>query len=117
MRLWRRLGHAAMAMGVGVVVLLPVLSAPGRLDSGPIGQAQAQQQPGGKVYRIGLLSQGQMPKVSLEALQQGLRERGYVEGRNLAWELRLTDGGLDQFPQFAEELVRSRVDLIVARSS
>jgi len=78
---------------------------------------QAQQQPAGKVYRIGFLSQGQLPKVNFEALQQGLRERGYVEGRNLVWELRLTDGSLDQFPQFAEELVRLKVDLILARSS
>jgi putative ABC transport system substrate-binding protein len=76
--------------------------------------AQAQQ--AAKVYRIGFLSQGQPVEVRFEALQQGLRERGYVEGRNLVWELRSTDS-LDQLPQFAEELVRLRVDVIVARSS
>ena len=79
--------------------------------------ARAQSQPPEKVYRIGFLSQGQPPKAFLGALQQGLRERGYVEGRNLAWEFRSTDGSLDQLPQMAEELVRLKVDLILARAS
>jgi len=74
-------------------------------------------QPAAKVYRIGFLSQGQPPKAFLEALQQGLRERGYAEGRNLVWEFRSTDGSLDQLPQFAEDLVRLKVDVILARSS
>jgi len=74
-------------------------------------------QPAGKVYRIGFLSQGQPVKAALEALQQGLRERGYAEGRNLIWEFRSTDGSLDQLPQFAEELVRLKVDVILARAS
>src|SRR5262245_26658180 len=100
-----------------MLVLLLGLSVLAGFVSGPVGDARAQPQPAGKVYRIGFLSQGQMPKVSFEALQEGLRERGYIEGRNLVWELRQTDGSLDQFPQFAEELVRSKVDLIVARSS
>jgi putative ABC transport system substrate-binding protein len=77
--------------------------------------AKAQQS--GKVCRIGFLSQGPPPRAWLEALQQGLRERGYVEGRNLVWEFRSTDGSLDQLPQFAEELVRLKVDVIVARAS
>jgi hypothetical protein len=68
--------------------------------------AQAQQQPAGKVYRIGFLSQGLPPKAYREAFQQALRERGYGEGRNLIWEFRVTDGSLDRLPQFAEELVR-----------
>jgi putative ABC transport system substrate-binding protein len=83
----------------------------------PPGDAHAQPQPGGTVYRIGLLSQGRPPKVYMEALQQGLREHGYVEGQNLVWETRSTDGGLEQLPRFAEELVRLKVDLILARAS
>jgi putative ABC transport system substrate-binding protein len=106
-----------MAVRVGVLVLLAFLSAPASFVSGPVGDAYAEQQPAGKVYRIGLLSQGQPPKAYLEALQQGLRERGYAEGRNLVWEFRLTDGSLDQLPQFAEELVRLKVDVILARAS
>jgi putative ABC transport system substrate-binding protein len=82
-----------------------------------VSDAQAQQQATGKVYRLGFLSQGQPPKGWVEALQEGLRERGYAEGRNLVWELRVTDGSLDQLPQFADELVRLKVDLILARAS
>jgi putative ABC transport system substrate-binding protein len=114
---WRRLRHAALAVRVGVLVLLAFLSAPARFVSGPAGDAHAQPPPAGKVYRIGFLSQGQPPKAFLEALQQGLRERGYAEGRNLVWEFRSTDGSLDQLPQFAEELVRLKVDVILARAS
>ena len=113
----RRLRHAAMAVRVAALALLAFLSAPASFVAAPIRDAQAQQQPAGKVYRIGLLSQGQLPKANFEALQQGLRERGYAEGRNLAWEFRSTDGSLDQLPQFAEELVRLKVDVILARSS
>jgi len=83
----------------------------------PIGAAQGQQPPTAKVYRIGFLSQGQPPKAYLEPLQQDLRERGYVEGRNLVWEFRWTEGDLDELPRLAEELVRSKVDLILARAS
>src|SRR5712692_2391144 len=114
---WRRLRHAAMAVRVGVLVLLAFLSAPASFVSGPVGDAHAQPQPAGKVYRIGFLSQGQPPKAFLETLQQGLRERGYAEGRNLVWEFRSTDGSLDQLPQFAEELARLKVDVILARAS
>ena len=109
--------RSALAVRVGVLVLLAILSAPVRFASGPGRDAYAQQQPAGKVYRIGFLSQGQPPKAFLEALQQGLRERGYTEGRNLVWEFRSTDGSLNQLPQFAEDLVRLKVDLILARAS
>ena len=114
---WRRLRHAAIVVRVGVLVLFAFLSPPATVGAGPVRPAYAQQQPAGKVYRIGFLSQGQLPKAYVEALQQGLRERGHAEGRNLVWELRSTDGSLDQLQQFAEELVRLRVDVIVARSS
>jgi putative ABC transport system substrate-binding protein len=113
-----RLPHAARAVRLGALILFAFLTAPASFVSGPVSNAQAQQQqPTGKVYRIGFLSQGQPPKAWVEALQEGLRERGYVEGRNLVWEFRSTDGSLDQLPQFAEELVRLKVDLIVARAS
>ena len=86
----------------------------GALLTAPLA-AEAQQ--AGKVYRIGFLRQGQPPTAWVEALQQGLRERGYVEGRNVVWEFRSTDGSLDQLPQLAEELVRLRVDVILASAS
>jgi putative tryptophan/tyrosine transport system substrate-binding protein len=83
----------------------------------PAGDAQALQQPAGRVYRIGLLSQGEPPRTYIEALREGLRELGYIEGRNVVWEVRATDGGLDQLPKFAEELVGLKVDVILARAS
>ena len=94
------------------VILVALASALGGFVSRPPREAHAQQ-----VYRIGFLSQGPPPKVYMEALTQGLREQGYVEGRNLVWELRSTSGGLDQLSQFAQELVRLKVDLILARAS
>src|SRR6185436_4912855 len=102
---------------VGALVLLALLCAPLSHVFGLVGDARAQQPPAGKVYRIGFLSQGQPPKAFVDAIRQGLRERGYVEGRNLVWEFRSTDGGLEQLPQLAEELVRLNVDVILARAS
>jgi putative tryptophan/tyrosine transport system substrate-binding protein len=71
-------------------------------------------QQAGKVYRIGFLRAGQPPVTYVEGLQQGLRERGYVDGQNVVVEIRATDGSFDQLPRFAEELVRSKVDVILA---
>src|SRR5260370_32260187 len=76
--------------------------------------AEAQEQKAGKVYRIGFLRAGQPPKPWVEAFQQGLRERGYVDGQNVVVEFRFTDGSFDQLPRLAEELVRLRVDVILA---
>ena len=102
-----------MTVRVVSLVVLAFLSALPGFASAPIGDAQAQPQ----VYRIGFLSQGQPPKTYMDALKQGLEERGYVDGRNVVWELRSTDGSLDQLSQFAEELVRLQVDVILARAS
>ena len=102
---------------MGASLLLLLLSASAGDVSGPVADAHAQQPPARTVYRIGFLSQGDPPKAYIEALQHGLRERGYVEGHNLVWELRSTDGSLDELSPFAEELVRLNVDLILARAS
>ena len=75
--------------------------------------AEAQQ--AGKVYRIGFLRAGEPPRLFIEEFRQGLRELGYAEGQNLIIEFRI--GTLDQLPQLAEELVRSKVDVIVASAS
>jgi putative tryptophan/tyrosine transport system substrate-binding protein len=79
--------------------------------------AHAQQTGAGTVYRLGLLSQGQPPKTYIDGLKQGLRDLGYAEGRNLVWEIRATDGSLERLPQLADELVRLKVDVILARAS
>ncbi len=72
-------------------------------------------QQAGKVHRIGFLRDGQPPPSYVEAFQQGLREWGYVDGRNVVIEFRT--GNVDQLPQLAEELVRLKVDVIVASAA
>ena len=66
-----------------------------------------------KVRRIGFLS-GAIPAPEVEdALRQGLREHGYIEGQNLLVEWRFAEGRNDRLPGFAAELVRLRVEVLV----
>jgi putative ABC transport system substrate-binding protein len=79
--------------------------------------ARAQQ--AGKVYRIGILEAipAAQNATNLDALRKGLRDLGYVEGRNLIIEYRSADGRAERFPDLATELVRLKVDLIVTRGT
>ena len=79
--------------------------------------ARAQQ--AGKVYRIGILEAipASQNAANLDALRKGLREMGYVEGRNLIVEYRSADGRAERFPDLTSELVRLKVDLIVTRGT
>jgi ABC-type uncharacterized transport system substrate-binding protein len=95
--------------GDALILVCFVLLASASFVALPGAAAHAQ---AGKVYRIGFLRDGQPPQSYIEAFQQGLRERGYVDGRNVVVEFRI--GSLDQLPQLAEELVRLKVDVIVA---
>ena len=74
--------------------------------------AQAQQP---KVYRVGFLlgPSGESVASLFHALKEGLRKRGYVEGRNIAFEQRYADGKMERLPDLAAELVRLKVDVIV----
>jgi putative ABC transport system substrate-binding protein len=74
-------------------------------------------QPPGQVYRIGFLSTTPPPAHRWEALLDGLRERGYHEGRNLVFERRFSEGNAERFPEFAAELVRLRVYLIIVTTT
>ena len=68
-----------------------------------------------KIPRIGYLS-GTSPSAIVartEAFRQGLRELGYVEGKNIVIEYRAAEGKLDRLPALAAELVRLKVDIIV----
>ena len=77
-------------------------------------------QPPEKVPRVGYLNPGSssdpVRQRRLEALRQGLRDLGYVEGQNIALEPRWAEGKFDRYPALAADLVRSKVDVIVAWS-
>ena len=76
-------------------------------------RAEAQQPK--KVPRIGYLSTVDPATESArsEAIRLALRERGYIEGQNIAIEYRYAEGKLDRLPELAAELVRLKVDIIV----
>jgi putative ABC transport system substrate-binding protein len=69
-----------------------------------------------KVPRIGFLATVSPSTISdrVEAFRQGLRELGYVEGKNIVIEWRYAEGKADRLPGLAAELVRLKVDLIVS---
>ena len=92
---WRRL----IAIGIAFAM------------SGAVAEAQ---QPG-KVPRIGYLglTSPSANSARIEAFRQGLRELGYVEGKNIVIEWRHHEGKLDRLPALAAELVRLKVDVIV----
>src|SRR5499426_777790 len=75
--------------------------------------AEAQQAK--KVYRVGFLSPLESPQY-FEAFRQGMRELGYTEGQNLIIDYRSAKGMPERFPDLAAELVRLKVDVIVAAS-
>ncbi len=106
MRLSRGALLVTLALGILVLVLL----------AAPLA-ADAQQQTG-KVYRIGIL--GNVPLTDPEgarlwgAFIQGLRELGYVEGQNITIEHRSSEGKYERLPALAADLVRLKVDVIVA---
>ncbi len=78
----------------------------------------AEGQPAGKIARIGILltvsPELLLSRALLDAFRQGLRERGYVEGQNIVIEYRSAQGRVERFPELAAELVRLKVDVIVA---
>jgi ABC-type uncharacterized transport system substrate-binding protein len=77
--------------------------------------ARAQQ--GGKVWRVGLLAGGSRPVAlassSYAGFARGMREFGYVEGKDFIIEWRFAEGRYELFPELAAELVRAKVDVIV----
>jgi putative ABC transport system substrate-binding protein len=78
----------------------------------------AEAQRAGKVYRIGYLSSASAsPPTDLEPFRQGLRELGYVEGRDVLIEARFAEHKLDRLPELATELVWLKVDVIVTFST
>jgi putative ABC transport system substrate-binding protein len=76
----------------------------------------AETQPAGKVHRVGFLGSGSATgdARTREAFREGLREIGWVEGKNLVIEYRFAEGQSDRLPDLATELVRLKVDVIAA---
>jgi putative ABC transport system substrate-binding protein len=69
----------------------------------------------GKVPRIGVLLLGNPnPEPFLKAFRAGLNERGYMEGRNIALDIRSAEGDMNRLNEAAEEMVRLPVDIVVA---
>jgi ABC-type uncharacterized transport system substrate-binding protein len=93
-------------IGLAVVLALSLVLAPLAVDA----------QEAAKAARIGYLSPNSAAADALysEALRQGLRALGYVEGQNIFIEARYADGRSERLSDFAAELVRLKVDVIVA---
>jgi putative tryptophan/tyrosine transport system substrate-binding protein len=92
-------------LGLSVIALV--------LVSGGVAQAQQTK----NVPRVGILFIGSRNQPHLEAFKQGLRERGYTEGKNIVLEYRYAEGNNDRLPELAAELVRDKVDVIVTTAS
>jgi ABC-type uncharacterized transport system substrate-binding protein len=102
---WRKIA-AVLSQHAAVIALLAV-----SLLASPVA-AEAQQ--AAKVARIGLLSNNLAATPHLrEAFRQGLRDLGYVEGRNVVIEYRDAEGKSERLPALAAELVALKVDVIV----
>jgi putative ABC transport system substrate-binding protein len=85
------------------------------LSTGQFGRAQQS----AKIPRIGVLISATPSAAArrIQAIQQGLRELGYVEGKNISIEYRYADGKLEPLAELAAELIRLKVDVIVTDTS
>src|SRR5215510_4767950 len=89
---------------------VPILVAVVLLALGVTAEAQ---QPA-KVPTIGFMRGGSPTDPEVDAFRQGLRELGYVEGKNIIIDFRNTEGKTDRFAGVAAEMVGVKVDIIVA---
>ena len=91
----------------------------GALAGGLVAAQAAEAQQPGKVYHIGMLERtsAAINAANLDGFRQGLRDLGYVEGRNLVIEYRSADGHDERFPALATDLARQKPDLILARGT
>jgi putative ABC transport system substrate-binding protein len=82
--------------------------------------ASAEAQQAGKVPRIGILAPGSSAfpaSARYDSFRQGLRELGYTEGKNIFIEIRYAEGKQDRLSDFATELVKLKVDVIVTATT
>jgi putative tryptophan/tyrosine transport system substrate-binding protein len=87
----------------------------GTLAGGLVSTTTSRAQSATQVHRVGFLLGATPDSVAplLSALNEGLRDRGYVEGRNLILDARYGSGRMERLPDLAAELVRLRVEVIV----
>jgi len=92
------------ALASGLVLAAALLAIPGSSGAQPE-----------KLYRIGYLQTSRRDQQThlVRAFEDGLRDLGYVVGRNLVIEYRFAEGNLDRLPKLAGDLVRLKVDVIV----
>ncbi len=88
-----------------------LLLAAGALFVAPL----ARPQQAGRVARIGMFAgnYAHLMQPFVKAFEEGLREFGYADGKNVRLDFRYSDGRLDVLPEMARDLVRGNVDLIV----
>jgi putative ABC transport system substrate-binding protein len=100
-----RITRAALS----AVLAVGVFVAPGAVEG---------QEPG-KVARVGILARRTRSDAApfIDAFVRGMRELGWVEGKTVAFEFRFAEGQLDRLPDLAAELVRLKVDVILAAST
>ena len=103
-RVYRNVAQTGGLVGLAVVLTLT------------IGPFAAELQQTGRIYRIGFLSLEAAPLVP-PSLFEGLRDHGYVEGRDFVIEFRSAAGRSERLPVVAAELLRTRVDVIVTRGT
>src|SRR5689334_5594718 len=73
----------------------------------------ARAQPARRPAHIGILHPGSPPDPWVDGLRQGLRDLGYVEGQNLSIEYRWAEGKGERLDGLAEELIASKIDVLV----
>ncbi len=81
-----------------------------------VGGVVAQAQQAGKIFRIGFLDDSTASNIAvrLDTFRQELSKLGWIEGKNVAIEYRFAEGKLERLPELAADLVRLKVDLIMA---
>ena len=99
--IWEKMNVTLRTLGIIVLVF----------GSLPLFLSEAQ--PAAKVPRIGVLLVGSGEGEALEAFRQGLRDLGYIEGKNIVIEYRFATGNSEQFSDLAADLVHHKVDVIL----
>src|SRR5262249_25166561 len=108
------LSRRQFVQGVGVAGL-GLLAGCGRLP----GQESGETRPPGTIHRIGVLAFASPQRISpfLETFRQGLRNNGYVEGRDIAIDARYGEGVVERLPELAAQLMTLGVDVLLTQGT